>query len=162
MEENGEYKITQKISIEDFCDLLKKHPNKITISRSVLNQSKTMKLYLDAIQSLYQTSVLPKIEIVGRKMEPKIIEADWIDPYLRELVGETPPPGILLEMELLRLDAISKEKAVPVYEFPRSQQKEISELIESEHLILEKGLKIYLSELGIDIARGALKIYRKD
>lgn len=162
MEENGEYKITQKISIEDFCDLLKKHPNKITISRSVLNQSKTMKLYLDAIQSLYQTSVLPKIEIVGRKMEPKIIEADWIDPYLRELVGETPPPGILLEMELLRLDAISKEKAVPVYEFPRSQQKEISELIESEHLILEKGLKVYLSELGIDIARGALKIYRKD
>ncbi len=162
MEENGEYKITQKISIEDFCDLLKKHPNKITISRSVLNQSKTMKLYLDAIQSLYQTSVLPKIEIVGRKMEPKIIEADWIDPYLRELVGETPPPGILLEMELLRLDAISKEKAVPVYEFPRSQQKEISELIESEHLILERGLKVYLSELGIDIARGALKIYRKD
>ncbi len=162
MEENGEYKITQKISIEDFCDLLKKHPNKITISRSVLNQSKTMKLYLDAIQSLYQTSVLPKIEIVGRKMEPKIIEADWIDPYLRELVGETPPPGILLEMELLRLDAISKEKAVPVYEFPRSQQKEISELIESEHLILEKGLKVYLSELGIDIARGALKIYGKD
>lgn len=162
MEENGEYKITQKISIEDFCDLLKKHPNKITISRSVLNQSKTMKLYLDAIQSLYQTSVLPKIEIVGRKMEPKIIEADWIDPYLRELVGETPPPGILLEMELLRLDAISKEKAVPVYEFPRSQQKEISELIESEHLILEKGLKVYLSELGIDIARGALEIYGKE
>ena len=162
MEENGEYKITQKISIEDFCDLLKKHPNKITISRSVLNQSKTMKLYLDAIQSLYQTSVLPKIEIVGRKMEPKIIEADWIDPYLRELMEETPPPGILLEMELLRLDAISKEKAVPVYEFPRSQQKEISELIESEHLILEKGLKVYLSELGIDLARGALKIYGKD
>ncbi|MEA2053649.1 MAG: hypothetical protein U9O96_00805 [Candidatus Thermoplasmatota archaeon] len=162
MEENDNYKITQKISVEDFCDLLKEHPNKITISQSVLNQSKSVKLYLDALQSLYQSTVFPKIEIVGRKVKPRIIQADWMDPYLRELVEESPPVGISLEMELMRLGAVSKDKAVPIYEFTHSQQKEIPGLVEAEHLILEKGLRIYLSELGADIARGALKIYRKD
>ena len=162
IEENGEYKIMQKISMEDFCQLLKKHPNKITISQSVLNQSKTMKLYFDALQSLYHSSVFPKIEIVGRKMKPKIIEADWMDPYLREVVGETPPPGLALEMELLRLGATSKDRAVPIYEFSQSQQKEIPNLLKFEHLILEKGLKIYLTKLGIDVAKGAMKIYGKE
>jgi hypothetical protein len=41
-------------------------------------------------------------------METKTIEADWIDPYLRELVGETPP--LSLEMELLRLGASQRRK----------------------------------------------------
>lgn len=69
------------------------------------------------------------------------------------------PPSISLKMKLLRLGAISKEKAVPIYEFTKTQQKEISGMIEENHLILEKGPKIYLSELGADITRGTLRYF---
>lgn len=82
-----------------------------------------------------------------------------MDPFIRSLVGELPPLGLSLEMELLRLDAISPKNAVPLFEIEPNKIKEIPELIEAEHLEVTKDFKMYLTELGWMIAKGAIKIY---
>ncbi len=82
-----------------------------------------------------------------------------MDPYIRNLVGEAPPLGLSLEMELLRLNAFSLKNAVSMFEIEPNKIKELPELIEAEHLVVTKDFKIYLTDLGKMIAKGAIKIY---
>lgn len=150
-------KISQKIGLQKFVALLKQKPEKVVISQSILDQTKSLKLMTEAIQSAYKNPV--KIEVVKRGETPVVIEQDWIDPFIRSMIGFSPPKEITLELKLLDKNATSKGKAVSIQDLSRDDRKLLNNLIKMEHVFLTSEAKVYLTELGGIIARGAKKIY---
>jgi len=84
---------------------------------------------------------------------------DWMDPLIREVLGYEPSPRHLLYMRLLEKDAVSPETAVSLSELIPEEIQIVAEAKEMEHLIVTKDLKVYLSPLGVTLAKGAKKSY---
>jgi len=86
---------------------------------------------------------------------------DWVDPLVREVIGDEPSPSDLLYMKLLDKDATSPGKALSLDELSSQEIQIIRKAKEMEHVIVTEDLKVYLSELGKTLAKGARRAYRK-
>lgn len=153
------YKVNQKISAEDFVRLIGKNPSRITISESILKQSKSISLILEALENVYHSPRPPEIEVSQRGRPAKVIRQDWMDPYIRSLVGYQSSSGLSLELKLLAQGSTSPHKALPMGDLAPHEVKELASLREAGHIELTSDLRVYLTDLGADIARGARKIY---
>ena len=152
-------KISNKLSFEEFLQSLTSGTQKIIISNSILEYSKNIRLFIEALHKLYNLPVLPEIEIIERGKEPKLLKQDWIDPYIRTLIGNEQPSESMLRVKLLDLDAVSKKNALHISELNKNELKLISTLLDKEHIILTKDLKLFLTNLGSTLAKGAKKVY---
>ena len=152
-------KISNKISVDTFLLQLTSGTKKIVISKSILENSKNINLIIEALEKLYQLQVLPEIEIIERGKPPLTLKQDWIDPHIRGLIGEKPSLESLIRTKLLDLGATSIKKAVHISEFNKNELKQLSKLLDKEHIVIEDDLKIYLTDLGTTLAKGAKKIY---
>ncbi len=154
-----EVKIAQKISIADFVRVLRQRPSRIIISESILRQCKGLRLMVDTLSATYDATVPPVIEILKRGMPPKIIKQDWVDSYIRTLIGYKPDVDDLVMIKLLDADATAARKALPISELNQTEIKLLPRLRNQERIMVTQDLKIYLTKLGIKIAEGAKKIY---
>jgi hypothetical protein len=66
-----------------------------------------------------------------------------------------PSEETYIMLNLYLRDATSREKAVPL----KGRENEIKKLIEQEKINRKDAKKYYLSDEGITIAKGALRIY---
>lgn len=150
--------IDHKISLEEYAKLIQSGRS-VRISSSILDQSKGIRILTETLEKIYKLPAPPKIEISGRKKPSKLIKQDWMDPYLRTLVGERPPSGLALEMELFRLGAVTKDKAMPISEFTIDEIREVPTLKEAGHIDITPDLRIFLTKFGAKIADGGIRIY---
>lgn len=136
-------KISQKIGLERFVDILKQKPEKVIISQSILDQVKSLRLATKAIQHAYENPV--KIEIVRKGNSSKVIAQDWMDPFIRELVGTSPTEELELEFKLLEKGAISEEAAISINELDGRERRLLNKLIKMEHVLLTSESKVHLT-----------------
>jgi len=152
-------KISQKISITNFVKILRGKPSRIVISESILRQCKGLRLMVDTLSATYDASVPPVIEILKRGGETKIIKQDWMDPYIRTIVGHSPDVDDMLMIKLIDANAISSKKALPISELNQTEIKLLPKMKEQERIIITENLKVYLTKHGMKIAEGAKKMY---
>ena len=152
-------KISQKISVDKFLKSLVNGSKKVIISYSVLEHSKNIKLFVETLNKLYQLPELPEIEIIKRGEKPRTIKQDWVDPYIRNLIGHTPSSASRLRVKLLELGAISEDTGIHISELNKNELQLLSKLCEQEHIKMGDELKIYLTKLGESLASGAKKLY---
>ncbi len=152
-------KISHKLSVEEFLQFLTSGNKKIVISNSILEYSKNIRLFVEALHKLYNLPVLPEIEIVERGKKPKILKQDWIDPHIRDLIGPEQSPESLLRVKLFDLAAISKKSGLQISEFNKHELELILKLREKEHIAVTDHLKVFLTPLGITLAKGAKRIF---
>jgi hypothetical protein len=148
-----EVRIDHKISASKFLKILESGPEKVVIPASVLRQSKTIELFLDVME-IASTKGWPKIEIVERGKPPKVIEQDWVDPYIRSLVGTRPNPEDRLLVYLL--DA---RRDVCISELAPGEVSMLPGLRELGRIDIIEGLNVRLTETGKTVARGAKKLF---
>ena len=152
-------KISQKISITNFVKILRQKPSRIVISESILKQCKGLRLMVDTLSATYDASVPPVIEILKRGGEAKIIKQDWMDPYVRTLVGPTPDVDDMLMIKLIDANATAPKKALPISELNQTEIKLLPKMKEHDRIKVTDDLKIYLTKIGMKIAEGAKKMY---
>ena len=152
-------KISHKLSVEEFLQSLTSGNKKIVISNSILEYSKNIRLFVEALHKLYNLPVLPEIEIVERGKKPKILKQDWIDPHIRNLIGKEQSSESLLREKLFDLAAISEKNGLQISEFNKNELELILKLREKEHIIVTDRLKVFLTPLGITLAKGAKKLF---
>lgn len=152
-------KISNKLSVEEFLNSLTSGNQKIIISNSILEYSKNIRLFVEALNKLYNLPVLPEIEIVERGKKPKILKQDWVDPYIRNLIGNEQSSESLLRVKLYDLAAISEKSGLPISEFNKNELELILTLRDKEHIVVTNRLKIFLTPLGITLAKGAKKLF---
>ena len=102
-------KISQKLSVEEFLHSLTNGSKKIIISNSILEYSKNIRLFVEALHKLYTLPSLPEIEIIERGKDPKILKQDWIDPYIKNLIGNEQSFESKIRVKLLDLGVTSKK-----------------------------------------------------
>lgn len=159
LDERREVKIRRKISLLDFAELLNEGTRRIVISDSIVRQSKSLGIMLDTLEKVYNLPSPPTIEILERGKGPRVIRQDWVDPGIRNIVGKRPGTGLAVELRLLREGALSGKRAVDLYEFTPQEIREIAALKDAGHVMVTDDLKIYLTKLGTDIARGGKRLY---
>ena len=152
-------KISQKLSVEEFLHSLTNGSKKIIISNSILEYSKNIRLFVEALHKLYTLPSLPEIEIIERGKDPKILKQDWIDPYIKNLIGNEQSFESKIRVKLLDLGVTSKKNGLEISEFNKNELKSILKLREKEHIIITEDLKVFLSIIGITLAKGAKKIF---
>jgi hypothetical protein len=152
-------KISHKLSLEEFLQSLTSGTQKIIISNSILEHSKNIRLFIHALHELYNLPVLPEIEIVERGKKPRVLKQDWIDPFIRTLIGNEQSSESSLRVKLFDLGATSKKSGLQISEFNKNELKLILKLRDKEHIIASEDLKIFLTPIGITLAKGAKKIF---
>jgi hypothetical protein len=154
-----EVKIAHKIPTMEFVKILEKRPSQIIIPSSILKQSKGLRLMIEAIETFYKGDRMPDIVIVQRGARPRVIRQDWLDPYIRGLVGSKPDLDSRLLMELLDAKATSPEKGAPLSELAPAELELLKQIKEKKWVSVTDDLRVHLTKLGATIARGAKKIY---
>lgn len=154
-----EVKISQKISLANFVRILRQKPARIIVSESILKQSKSLGLLVDTLSATYDATIPPVIEILRRGEPAKIIKQDWMDPYLRGLVGYRPDADDLLLIKLINAGATTPKNALPVSELNQTELKLLPKMRAQERIEVTEDLRVYLTKLGAKIAEGAKKIY---
>lgn len=155
-----EVRLRKKISTEKFVNLLAERPERIIIPRSILDQSKNLKLIVKALSFSYSSPEVPEIEISARGEESTIITRDEIDPFVRKIVGYVPNARARLLMKLLASEATRKENAVNLSDLTRDEVRIARVLKSFNHIDETDDMKIYLTELGETTAKGAQKMYQ--
>lgn len=154
VQETEEIKISHKISAEEFVNILDKGAKRVVIPESVLDQSRIMALILRAIQTSSARGV-PEIKIVRRGKAPKIIRRDWVDPFVRSLVGARPDPEGQVLVHILE----SGKPETPISELTASEIELLPRLEKMGQVEVTKDLRVKLTRLGATIARGTKKLY---
>jgi hypothetical protein len=152
-------KISHKIPTEDFVKILERRPSQITIPASILKQSKGLRLMVKAMETFYEAERMPDIMIVQRGARPRIIRQDWLDPYIRGLVGSKPDVDDRLLIELLDVNATSPKTSMPLSELTPAELKLLQQMKEKGWVAVTDDLRVHLTKLGATIAKGAKKIY---
>ncbi|GAG89455.1 unnamed protein product [marine sediment metagenome] len=149
-----EVRISQKLSAKDFVSILERRPSKIVVSASILKQSKNIGLIVDALETAASKGV-PKIEVVSRGKPPRRIEQDWVDPYIRSLVGHRADSKERLLVHLLDLG----KNGAPISELPPGEIELLPKLNKINRVEITSDLRVRLTKLGTTIAQGAKKLY---
>lgn len=119
----------------------------------------SIKRYIQLIETI-QTK--PRIKLEDKKNGRKVrIMNDWVDPFIRDLVGYSVPPDLQLLLKLLVKGALEEETALPKEELTRSEAELLNDLIQSEQINLTGDFRIHLTSLGTSVAKGAKKLYLK-
>lgn len=84
---------------------------------------------------------------------------DWMNSYIRSLVGYNPDVDDMLMIKPIDADATSPKKALPISELNQTEIKLLPKIKEQERIIITENLKVYLTKLGMKIAEGAKKMY---
>jgi len=92
-------------------------------------------------------------------MIQKTGKQDWMDPYVRTLVGYTPDVDDMLMIKLIDANATAPKKALPISELNQTEIKLLPKMKEHDRIKVTDDLKIYLTKLGMKIAEGAKKMY---
>lgn len=153
-ETGREVRISRKISADDFLGILERRPSKIVISASILNQSKSVKLMVETIRTTI-TKGAPEIEIVSRGGTPRRIKQDWVDPFIRSLVGHRPDPEGRLLVHILD----SGKSDITISQLTPSEIELLPRLEKLNEVELTKDLRVKLTKLGATLARGTKKLY---
>jgi len=158
-ETKGEVKITHKIPTEDFVRILEKRPAQIIIPASILKQSKGLRLIVKAMETFYGAERMPDIMIVQKGARPRVIRQDWLDPYIRGLVGSKPDVDDRLLIGLLDANATLPKTGTPLSELTPAELKLLQQMKEKGWVAVTDDLRVHLTKLGATIAKGAKKIY---
>jgi len=113
-----------------------------------------MRLFLEAAR-ISGAGRMPEIEIVARGKPPKIIKEDWVDPFIRSLVGYRADPEARLLVHILD----SGKREVPISRLTSSEIELLPKLEKLKRVTISRDLKIRLTKLGAILARGAKKLY---
>ena len=84
---------------------------------------------------------------------------DWMDPYVRTLVGHNPDVDDMLMIKLIDANATAPKKALSISELNQTEIKLLPKMKEHDRIKVTDNLKIYLTKIGMKIAEGAKKMY---
>lgn len=113
----------------------------------------SVKNYLEVIRLIQSR---PRVVFGKKKLR---LGEDWVDPLVREVIGDEPNPNDLLYMKLLDIGATSPGKTLSLDELSSQEIQIIRKAKEMEHVIVTEDLRLYLSELGKTLAKGAKRAY---
>ena len=112
------------------------------------------------IQLIKKIQVKPRVIFEEKKNRRKVkLMKDWVDPFIRELVGYSIPPELQVLLEFLEKGAVDENTALSQEELTRREAELINELIQREQVKLTGDFRIFLTNLGVSIAKGAKKLY---
>lgn len=100
----------------------------------------------------------PKLEEKKNGQEVRLMN-NCVDPFIRDLVGDSIPSDLQLLLKLLEMGALDEKTSIPNDELTRNETKLFNELIQSEHVHLTGDIRIYLTRRGTMVAKGAQKLY---
>jgi len=80
--------------------------------------------------------------------------------FIREIFPRT-TPEIQMLLRLLEDEALTPEKAISIKNFADEELKTLDSLASKQRVVVTTSGKVYLTELGRDVAKGAQKTYRR-
>lgn len=95
------------------------------------------------------------------------MDNDWIDPFIRELIGTTPTEDLKILMKLLDEKATSPKTAIPKPKTTLEEKYEAlfeyyyNKLLHCDFIRETKAHKSYLTKFGLVTALGAKKLFPK-
>lgn len=117
----------------------------------------SVKRYIQLIKTI---QIKPRIKLDEKKNGRKVrIMNDWVDPFIRDLVGYSIPPDLQLLLKLLVKEALDEKTALPKEELTKNEAELLNDLIQSEQVNITGDFRIHLTNLGTSVATGAKKLY---
>ena len=141
--------------VDDIFEVLEANGeiSRYRLQKQLATNPVSVKNYLEVIRLIQSR---PRIVFGKKKLR---LGEDWVDPLVREVIGDEPNPNDLLYMKLLDKDATSPGKALSLDELSSQEIQIIRKAKEMEHIIFTEDLGLYLSELGKTLAKGAKRVY---
>ena len=154
-----ELKRTKHEMVDAIFDVLQVN-NEISLSKLQAELGTNYDSLKSYIQLIKKIQVKPRVIFEEEKNRRKVkLMKDWVDPYIRELVGYSIPPELQVLLKFLGKAAIDEKAALSQEELTRREAELLNELIQREQVKLTGDFRIYLTNLGVSVAKGAKKLY---